>query len=149
MKINAALFLTFPVAIVLCAVSGHGQLPVATPQHGLIMQRKLESAQLALAGIAREDFAQVEKHAQLLSLLSREAGWNVIQTPEYIRLSNDFRGTAKQLQESAKEKNIDAVGLAYVKLTISCIDCHRHVKQELAKIGQREPRKESTSAARR
>lgn len=112
------------------------QVPVGR-QHAVLMQRKLTSTQEIVAGIAFENFDDLAKQAQLLSLLSREAGWNVIQTPEYIRLSDAFRGSTAQLRKAAEAKNLDAVGLAYIKLSISCIDCHRHSKEELARIGER------------
>ena len=99
------------------------------------MERKLESTKKVLEGIAREDFAEIAKQAQVLTLLSHEAGWNVLQTPDYIRLSEDFRSTAGQMKKSAEDGNLDAVGLAYIKLSISCIDCHRYAKQE--RVGRR------------
>ena len=110
------------------------QYPV-TPAHNTLMEKKLTSAQQVLAAIAREDHDSIAKQAQQLRLLSQEAAWNVLQTSEYIRLSEDFRNTTDQLQAAAKHENVDAVGLAFVKLSISCIDCHRHVKNEMARVG--------------
>ena len=121
------------VPLVIAGVS-QAQVP-ATPEHGAIMERKLESTKKVLEGIAREDFAEIAKQAQVLTLLSHEAGWNVLQTPDYIRLSEDFRSTAGQMKKSAEDGNLDAVGLAYIKLSISCIDCHRYAKQE--RVGRR------------
>ena len=123
-------------ALVLLTAIGRGQVPLTTPEHAVLMEKKLKSAQRVLAGVARDDYADVAKQARTLMLLSQEAGWNVIQTGEYKRLSEDFRNTARQLEETAKDKNSDAVGLAYVKLSISCIDCHRHVRAERSRIGQ-------------
>ena len=100
------------------------------PRHGDIMQTKLRAAQQVLAGVAQQDFEMIEKQATSLHLLSREAGWNRLQTQEYMRLSDDFRATATQLSRSAKKKNIDAVALAYVKLSISCVECHRYAREE-------------------
>ncbi len=110
------------------------QIP-ATPDHAALMERKLAAAQEVLGGIARENFSAVETHAQMLMLLSQEAAWNVIQTPEYEMMSEEFRNSARQLQKAAERQNIDAVGLAYVKLSITCIECHRHAKQHLTKTG--------------
>ncbi len=109
----------------------------ATPEHAAIMERKLLSANRVLAGIAREDFKEIAQQAQRLRLLSQEAGWNVLQTPEYLRLSKDFRSTTEQLEEAAERNNIDAVGLAFIKLSIGCIDCHRYARKELPRVGQR------------
>ncbi len=109
----------------------------ATPEHAALMERKLLSANRVLAGIAREDFKEIATQAQRLRLLSQEAGWNVLQTPEYMRLSEDFRNTTLQLEKAAAGNNLDAVGLAFIKLSISCIDCHRHARQELPRVGRR------------
>ena len=120
-------------AIVVCGTVGI-VAPIAelvaqvsiSAQHPALMERKLESAQGLLAGISKTDYELIAKEAQTLHLLSREAGWNAIQTPEYSQLSDSFRSTAAQLERAAKDQNMDAVGLAYIKLTISCIDCHRY-----------------------
>ena len=129
-------FLTLLLASLITVASA--QVPVGQ-QHAVLMQKKLTSTQQVVAGIARGDFQQLAKEAQKLTLLSHEAGWNVIQTPEYIRLSDAFRSSTTQLKKAAESQNMDAVGLAYVKLSISCIDCHRHAKEELSKIGQVRP----------
>lgn len=115
------------------------QIPLVTRDHEVLMEKKLVATQKVIAGIAHEDFVKIEKQAQLLRLLSQEAAWNVIQTPEYVRLSGHFRGTADQLMRAAKDRNIDAVGLAYVTLSVSCIDCHRHARKELSRIGAKTP----------
>ncbi|MFC1758621.1 hypothetical protein ACFL2H_07620 [Planctomycetota bacterium] len=101
------------------------------PAHGGIMQRKLRAAQQVLAGVAQRDFELIERQAKSLHLLSFEAGWNRLQTKEYARLSEDFRATTVQLSRSAKEKNMDATALAYIKLSISCVECHRYARNEL------------------
>ena len=139
-SLNARLvgFLTVTVLAVYCLSAASAQVPVGQ-QHGVLMQKKLTSTQQVIAGIAREDYKELAKQAQKLTLLSHEAGWNVIQTPEYIRLSDAFRSSTAQLKKAAESQNMDAVGLAYIKLSISCIDCHRHAKEELSKIGQARP----------
>ena len=135
---NACFRLTvmFAITVLVSSASCLAQVP-ASPNHKLIMDNKLTAAQKVMAGIAREDFAEIRKQAQMLTLLSHEAGWNVVQTPEYIRLSGDFRGTTTQLKKAAEAENMDAVGLAFVKFSISCIECHRHAKEELARVGDR------------
>ena len=109
-------------------------------QHAVLMEKKLTSAQEALAGLARRNFPEIEKQAQMLNLLSHEAAWNVIQTEEYLRLSDSFRSTTKQLERAARDQEADAVGLAYIKLTISCMDCHRYAdEQQAARTAAEEP----------
>ena len=93
-----------------------------------LMQRKLHSAQSMIKGLALEDYKLIASEAQQLQLLSLDAGWNVLQTKDYARISGDFRQAAKKIQKAGKEKNLDAAGLGYFQLTMTCIDCHRHVR---------------------
>ncbi len=94
-----------------------------------LMQAKLESAQALLKGLALEDFELIEKNSQRLELLSIDAGWNIIQTKDYARISKEFREATRHMKKAADKQNLDAVGLGYMKLTMSCIDCHRHVRK--------------------
>jgi hypothetical protein len=93
-----------------------------------LMQRKLGSAQALIKGLALDDFKLIESEAQQLQLLSLDAGWNVIQTEEYARISGEFREAAKKIRKAGNEKNLDAAGLGYFQLPMTCIDCHRHVR---------------------
>ena len=94
-----------------------------------LMQGKLESAQAIIKGLALEDYELIQKNSQRLELLSIDAGWNIIQTKDYARISKEFRDAARHMRKAADEKNLDAVGLGYMKLTMSCLDCHRHVRK--------------------
>lgn len=123
-------------AAVLClaawGLNGFGQTsPIdETPpvNFDALMQRKLASSQELIKGLALDDFELIEREAQTLQLLSLDAGWNTIQTDEYARISVEFREAAKRLARAAEDKNLDAAGLGYFKLTMTCIDCHRHVR---------------------
>ena len=94
-----------------------------------MMHRKLESSQSLIKGLALEDYELLAKEAQMLQLFSLDAGWNVVQTKEYARISGEFRDAAKKIGRAARKKNLDAAGLGYFQLTMTCIDCHRHVRK--------------------
>ena len=97
-----------------------------------LMHRKLESSQSLIKGLALENYDLLSKEAQTLQLLSLDAGWNVVQTKEYARISGEFRDATKKIGNAAKAKNLDAAGLGYFQLTMTCIDCHRHVRKQAA-----------------
>lgn len=97
-----------------------------------LMRRKLLSSQNLIKGLALEDYAIIEKEAQELQLLSLDTGWNVLQTPDYARISTEFREAARKIGTAAKKKNLDAAGLGYFQLTMTCIDCHRHMRAAMA-----------------
>jgi len=92
------------------------------------MHAKLKHSQKVLEGLATEDFSLIAKSAQSISLLSQAAQWRVIQTPEYVRRSADFRRDVDALKQAGSDKNLDRATLAYVKVTLSCIDCHKYVR---------------------
>jgi hypothetical protein len=94
-----------------------------------LMQRKLNHSQKVLEGIAVADFKLIEKHAEELLQVSKEAGWKVLNTPAYQVHSNDFRRQAEALIKNAKDKNLDGAALTYVDLTLTCVKCHKHVRE--------------------
>jgi len=93
-----------------------------------VMKAKLESSQKVLEGIATENFATISTHAQKLAALSQVAGWQARQTPEYKQYTAEFRRHAESLQKAARSENVDAASLAWFQLTISCVNCHRHLR---------------------
>jgi hypothetical protein len=122
------------IVLLVCAVSfglwlslSEGQEPKKA--RDLLMQQKLANAQKVLEGVAVKDFDLIEKHADELILLSKKAEWRAFQTPEYIRHSDDFRRNCEQMTKTAKEKNLDGAALAYVQMTMSCVNCHKYVRE--------------------
>ena len=93
------------------------------------MQRKLEAAQKLLEGIALNDSAKIGKQADELLRISKEAEWKVLKTPQYEVYSNEFRRQADTLIQNAKDKNLDGAALTYVELTLTCVRCHKHVRE--------------------
>jgi hypothetical protein len=95
-----------------------------------LMQRKLQESQKVLAGVALNDFDKIGKHAEELIQISKVAGWRVLKTPRYEMYSNDFRRIAETLVQNAKDRNLDAAALSYVDLTLTCVKCHKYVREE-------------------
>jgi cytochrome c556 len=92
------------------------------------MRKKLVHSQKVLEGITTDDLALVAKHSQELSLLSQAATWQVLQTPEYLQHSNEFRRAADALTEAANKRNSDGAALAYLDVTMKCVTCHKYVR---------------------
>lgn len=122
----------FAVAVLVANVlvsSGQDGKEPKKRERNPIMQKKLEHSQKVLEGIAVADFRLIEQNAEELILLSKKAEWMVLQTPEYTLQSNDFRRNAETVIEKAKAKNLDGAVLAYVQLTMNCVECHKHVRE--------------------
>jgi cytochrome c556 len=93
-----------------------------------VMRAKLDSSQKVLEGIATENFPTLAANAQKLVALSQAAGWEARQTPEYKQHTAEFRRHAESLLKAARDQNVDAASLAWFQMTISCVNCHRHIR---------------------
>jgi hypothetical protein len=114
------------LVLVLPLLSGHGDEKKLAD----LMRKKLENSQKVLEGLALNDFKLIARHAEELIDISKEAEWKtVIKTPQYEIHSSDFRRTAERLVKDAKEKNLDAAALTYVELTLTCVKCHKYVRE--------------------
>jgi hypothetical protein len=93
------------------------------------MRVKLLHSQRVLEGLTLEDFGAIVTHAQQMALMSQDASWNVIKAPEYYERSADFRRAVDDLKTAAQKKNLDGAGLAYMGVTLKCIECHRYLRR--------------------
>jgi hypothetical protein len=93
------------------------------------MRKKLEHAQKVLEGIALNDFDKIAKHGEELIRISKLAEWRVVRSPQYEVHSNAFRRAAETLIEKADQKNLDGAAFAYLDLTLTCVKCHKHVRE--------------------
>jgi hypothetical protein len=107
---------------------GQPKVPVSTKE---FMREKLERSQKLLGALTTEDYFTLGQLAQRLSAMTQEAGWQAFQNPDYTQFSANFRTQANALSKAAKEKNVDAATLAYVRMTMSCVDCHKFVRGRL------------------
>jgi hypothetical protein len=92
------------------------------------MRAKLAHSQDVLEGLSLADFDLIAKGAQELSLVSQAASWQVLQTEEYARQSAEFRRSCDTLRRAAREENLDAALLAWMEVTMKCVQCHRYVR---------------------
>lgn len=94
----------------------------------LFMRAKLAHADHVLEGLAVEDFEMIERAAQELSLASLDSNWQVLQTEDYVRQSAEFRRSCDALKKAAQEKNLDGATLAWLEVTLKCVQCHKYVR---------------------
>ncbi len=98
------------------------------PSNRPFMRAKMDHAKGILEGLALENFDGIEKSAQNLILLSHESAWNVVQSPDYIEMSSDFRGSVGRLRDAAKDHNLDGATIAYFEVTLNCVRCHKQIR---------------------
>ena len=96
------------------------------------MQLKLGYAKGILEGLATENFEQIAKDSQALTALSLQSSWNTRTTVDYLDHSSDFRKALNIITKAAREENLDRAALAYVNMTVQCIECHRYLREKNA-----------------
>src|SRR5262245_32726584 len=137
-------FLIVALLLALPLMGGRCEEPKKEKDKGKVaelMRKKLKHSQLILEGVAVGDFKKVSESADELVLISRDAEWAAaaIKSPRYEIFSNQFRDNADDLIKKAKDKNLDGVALAYVDLTLTCVKCHKYVREERGAFRDRAP----------
>jgi hypothetical protein len=95
------------------------------------MRAKLGYSQKTLAGLTLEDFDAIADSAKELRRLSEAAEWNVPTMPnavDYVVYTREFQRLTDEMADAAKSKNLDGATLAYLRVTMNCVNCHKYVR---------------------
>jgi hypothetical protein len=93
-----------------------------------LMMKKLDAAQQLLAAVTKRDHKSVQKNAEILAEITKDPAWKAMSSEEYQTLTDDYRRNAEQLAKNAKDENYDGASLTYVSLTMSCLNCHKYMR---------------------
>jgi hypothetical protein len=92
-----------------------------------VMRAKLEHSQQILGDVVTSNWSGLERHSQELGRAAQDPAWAVLTTPEYVRHTAAFLRASEDLLEAARQRDSEAAPLAYVSLTMSCVQCHRYI----------------------
>lgn len=129
------------------------QVEIAVPPDKKVMEkfmtRKLAAAQRALEGVAREDHELIQKATAEMIDLSRQAAWEQMASYRFVQDTADFVTAAEFLSRMAEAKDAEGTSLGFMRLTMTCTNCHRHVRTaNVAKLdGASEPSEETLIAS--
>lgn len=96
----------------------------------LLMRKKLEYAQKILEGLSVEDYEMIGKNARLMNTFAQLENWFWADTPEYRAQLNIFRFANNEMMRMSDEKNLEGVSLAYTQMTLSCVNCHKQIRDK-------------------
>ena len=115
--------------IVTLLIASVGVTAAAAQTVGLnrVMRAKLEHAQQILGDVVTSNWSGLERHSLELRRATEDPAWAVLTTPEYARHTAAFLRASEDLLEAAKQRDLEAAPLAYMSLTMSCVQCHRYV----------------------
>ena len=97
------------------------------------MKKKLDYSQNILAGIATADFDKVAENAQAMRHLSTIEGFIRGRTPGYRTQLHFFEESADEIIRQAKKDNVEGAALAFTQLTVSCVNCHKQLRETAQK----------------
>jgi len=117
----------FLLALVTTGASAlRGAEDPAAKDQNFWMKKKLEHSQGILTGLATEDYERIIASADAMRKLGKiEAFARRKDVDDYRMQLRVFDFANQELVRLAKEKNIDGVATAFNQLTLSCLNCHK------------------------
>jgi hypothetical protein len=97
----------------------------------LWMKHKLVASQKILEGMTRGDYELIRKSAQGMQVMGYLEGWVRADMPGYKAQLQAFEYANGAIVRAAQDKNLDGVTIAYTQLTISCVQCHKLVRDKV------------------
>jgi cytochrome c556 len=89
------------------------------------MEKKLEYTQEILRGLATGDLKDVAENGEQMRLLSKVEGWIRNRKPGYRAQFQAFEFANAEIVRNANADNLDGAAMAFQQLTISCVSCHK------------------------
>ena len=125
--------LVIPIVLVasVLALGFLGQDAPKPNKRAEFMRMKLDFSKKILEGLVTEDFdcdrrrrgeAEAPEHG------GGVGGPDHPQRPGILPFTTDFQRIADDLQKPARARNLDGATLAYTRMTINCVECHKYVR---------------------
>ena len=89
------------------------------------MEKKLEYTQDILRGLAIGDLQMVAEKAEQMRVVSQIEGWVRNRKPGYRAQFQAFELANAEILRNAKADNLDGATIAFQQLAISCVSCHK------------------------
>jgi cytochrome c556 len=94
-----------------------------------LMRQKLAHAHRILDALTTSDYSMLDRESTALSRVAESPLWeSLLKTPEFKGYGDAFRKVAGDLAAAGRQRDLDAAATLYGTLTMSCYNCHRHVK---------------------
>jgi hypothetical protein len=108
-----------------------GTAATAQSRTGRIMRQKLAHSQKIVEAILTSDFGLLARESAALGKVTESSAWtSALRGPEYVRQSDAFLKTLRDLGESGRTHDLDAAAQQYTAMTMTCFSCHRHMKDQ-------------------
>ena len=115
------------VIVAIALVASLSRAEGQTVQTKQVMQQKLAQSQQLLGAVVTSNWTALTQRTQALESLTRQPGWQVLQTPEYRNYTAAFEKAMQALAAAAQQRDQRTAATAYNELVNSCVECHRYV----------------------
>ena len=89
------------------------------------MEKKLEYSQDILRALASGELDDVAEKAEQMRLLAKVEGWIRNRKPGYRAQFQAFEFANAEILRNARAGNLDGATIGFQQLTISCVSCHK------------------------
>lgn len=93
-----------------------------------LMFQKLSHTQLILQSLMIGDNKNLLKSLEQLKNLAVATTWYKNDNEVFQRYSSNFREAIDKMTEYQKKGNQEGVSMAYIQLTLSCMNCHEKIR---------------------
>lgn len=93
------------------------------------MKLKLELSEKMLAALAEGNYESLGENARAMRVLNQIEGFVRRKTPGYQTQLKVFQFATEELVRNAESKNIDGATLSFTQMTISCVQCHKAIRE--------------------
>ncbi len=116
------------VMLSLAAFSLRGEDRAKEEEPSFWMKKKLEYAEKILEGLTEADFESISKNAKMMQQLNKIEEFVRGRDESYEFHLKAFHYANRELIRQSAEEDIDGAALAYTQLTLSCVNCHTHLR---------------------
>ncbi|HTN76745.1 MAG TPA: hypothetical protein VL096_15910 [Pirellulaceae bacterium] len=115
-----------------CSLVVVGSLLAQEPEKkpSVWMRTKLEHSQKILDGLATADFDAIASHAKSMHTLTELEKHVRAGAPGYRTQLQFFRHATEDMVKQANKKNLDGCAIAFQQMTLSCINCHKVLRDK-------------------
>jgi hypothetical protein len=145
---NCLALATVALATLLASADAPGQEQKLKEQKGadtpsiepsVWMRKKLDYSRNILAGLASEDFEKIAQNAEAMQGMSTLEGFIRGRMPGYRTQLQVFQSANEELMKQAQKDNVEGAALAFTQLTISCVNCHKQLRDTQTSAPARKP----------
>jgi hypothetical protein len=98
------------------------------------MKLKLEYSQNILEGVAKADYDSIVRNGEGMQALTTIEAFMRGKMPGYAFQIEQFRDATEELIAQAKKDNLEGSALAFTKITLSCVSCHKKLREDAKRI---------------